>query len=121
MVAAGAGPAGIALVQVAAVALAVALALAALALFVVVFDDTHPHRVHSNISMGVEGDTHAVRRRSAILSMTWPLVSAANNTLACRPRRNGREVKGSGMIERCTARTAIGTNARMSFSANWAL
>jgi hypothetical protein len=53
------------------------------------------HRVHSNISIRVECDTHAVRRRGAIR-----LPCSLFKMVTAPPGRPGRCAGGSRMVER---------------------
>ena len=79
------------------------------------------HRVHSNISMRIKGDSHAVWCRCPILTLPCALVKAANATTTNWPGWNGRGRTGSGMVDRWATRTAVGTDARVAFPANWTL
>ena len=79
------------------------------------------HRVHSNISMRIKGDSHAVGCGFPILSLPCALIKAAHAATTSWPRWNGRGRSGSGMIDRWAARTAIGTDSRVAIPANWTL
>lgn len=74
------------------------------------------HRIYRDVSMWVKCNTDAVRRGSTILS--WTLIGGIDAAAAWGSRRCGRDASGRGMTEGWTARTTIGTDARVSFSAN---